>query len=85
LAFLGRKTVDLRTLANTQALPSIRQSDVENLELPLPPAEKRRRIASQLSAQMAAAERLRQRLADQLDIINELPGALLREAFCGRV
>jgi hypothetical protein len=34
---------------------------------------------------MASAERLRQTLADQLDTINQLPAALLRRAFSGKL
>ncbi len=51
----------------------------------LPPLPDQRRIASQLSAQMASTERLRQTLAEQLDAINKLPAALLRRAFNGEL
>jgi len=39
----------------------------------------------QLSAQMSSAERLRRELDEQLDAINKLPAALLREAFTGNL
>jgi type I restriction enzyme S subunit len=83
--FFWMQTFDLRTLANTQALPSIRQSDVENLQIPLPPVSERHRIAAQLSSQMASVEQLRQGLAEQLDAINKLPAALLRRTFSGKL
>jgi type I restriction enzyme S subunit len=51
----------------------------------MPPPSDQQRIASQLSAQMASAERLRQTLAEQLDAINQLPAALLRRAFSGEL
>jgi hypothetical protein len=64
-------------------LPRIRTEEVASVELNLPPLRDQRRIAAQLSSQMAAAERLRQMLAEQLDAINKLPAALLRRAFNG--
>ena len=35
--FCWMLTIDLKTLANTQALPSIRQSVIAALEIPMPP------------------------------------------------
>ncbi|MBI3320327.1 MAG: restriction endonuclease subunit S [Candidatus Omnitrophica bacterium] len=64
-------------------LPRIRTEEVAGVELNLPPLPEQRRIASQLSAQMASAERLRRTLAEQLDVIDALPTALLRRAFRG--
>lgn len=66
-------------------LPRIRTEEVASVELNFPPLSDQRRIASELSTQMSSAERLRQTLAEQLDAINKLPAALLREAFSGRV
>ena len=74
---------DLRTLSNTQALPSIRQSEVAALALPLPPVEEQKRIAVMLNEQMASAERARKAIEEELDTINKLPAALLRRAFAG--
>jgi restriction endonuclease S subunit len=53
--------------------------------IPVPPLADQRRIATQLSGQMASAERLRQALAEQLDAITLLPAALLRRAFRGEL
>lgn len=75
-------TVDLKTLANTQALPSIRQSDVANLKIPLPPTiEEQRRIASVLDEQMKAVEQARFAVEEQLKAANLLPNAFLRIVF----
>lgn len=81
--FYWMQTVDLRELANTQALPSIRQSEVAALEIPLPPLSEQQRIIAILSEQMAAVERARKGLQGELDTINKLPAALLRRAFNG--
>jgi type I restriction enzyme S subunit len=63
-------------------LPAVRLAE---LEIGVPPLSDQRRIAAQLSSQMASAERLRQMLTEQLDAINKLPAALLRRAFNGEV
>lgn len=75
-------TVDLKTLANTQALPSIRQSDVSNLEIPLPPtAEDQRRIAAVLDEQIKAVEQARRAVEEQIEAAKLLLGAILRSVF----
>lgn len=75
-------TIDLKTLANTQALPSIRQSDVANLKIPLPPTiEEQRRIATVLDEQMQAVEQARLAVEEQLAAAKLLPNAFLRSVF----
>jgi type I restriction enzyme S subunit len=66
-------------------MPKLNRDQLFAWNTPLPPLADQRRIASELSTQMSSAERLRQTLAEQLDAINRLPAALLREAFSGRV
>jgi type I restriction enzyme S subunit len=58
---------------------------IEDFQIPFPSLADQRRLAAQLSGQMASAERLRQTLTHQLDAINKLPAALLREAFSGKL
>lgn len=83
--FCWMQTVDLRAMANTQALPSIRQSDVAALEIPMPDLGVRKRVAAELSARLADVERLRRSLEEQLAAIEALPAALLRQAFRGEL
>jgi restriction endonuclease S subunit len=83
--YLWMLTVDLRDLANTQALPSIRQTQVGGMQIPLPPVQQRREIAAQLSEQMAGVDRLRKSLEEQLAEIKALPAALLRRTFAGEL
>lgn len=59
--------------------------DLKQIEIPVPPLTEQKRIVSILSEQMAAAERTRKALAEQLDTINKLPAALLRRAFSGEL
>ncbi len=67
------------------AQPQITRESLSPIEIPVPPPADQRRIASQLSSQMASAERLRLMLTEQLDAIHKLPAALLRRAFNGEL
>jgi type I restriction enzyme S subunit len=75
------QTIDLRQLANTQAMPSIRQSDIAALELRLPPLAEQRRIAGRLREQMAEVARARAAVQAQLAAAQALPAAVLRAHF----
>jgi type I restriction enzyme S subunit len=55
------------------------------LPIPIPPLDEQRRIGAILSEQMAAAERTRMMLEQELKTISALPPALLRRAFAGRL
>jgi type I restriction enzyme S subunit len=55
------------------------------LEIPLPPLPEQRRIAAILNEQMAAVERARAAVEAQLAAVNQLPVALLRQAFNGEI
>jgi type I restriction enzyme S subunit len=77
--------LDLNTKANSMAQPLVTGQLIYPLEIGIPPLDEQPRLASQLSAQMSSAERLRQTLTEQLDAINQLPAALLRRAFNGEI
>ena len=77
---------DIESRARTAA--GIHKINLRNLAvvaLPLPPIEKQRRIAAMLDEQMAAAERVRLGLEEQLTALDGLPAALLRRAFAGEL
>jgi restriction endonuclease S subunit len=82
--FQWLQTIDFRAMANTQALPSIRQSEVAALPIPLPPERTRQELIRWLQACQAEASRARAALTAQLADLSVLPNALLREAFGGR-
>ncbi len=68
----------------------IGQSAVKNdkllgLEIPLPPPAEQQGIAAILPEQMAAVERARKALEEEVHILNTLPAALLRRAFDGEL
>jgi restriction endonuclease S subunit len=77
-----------RILSETKtgsSIPLITLGILRSVPIPLPPLTDQQRIAATLTAQLAAAERLRQTLQAQLDAINALPAALLRRAFNGEL
>src|ERR1017187_4377738 len=81
--YLWMLTVDLRRLANTQALPSIRQSDVANLTLPVPLERERKRIAARLRQPLAATTEARAAVQAELSAAQALPAAHLQAVFSG--
>jgi len=56
-----------------------------NLEIPLPPLAEQRRLAGVLREQMAAVEKARAAVENELNTINALPAALLCRAFNGEI
>lgn len=66
-------------------MPRANMRELMKIHVPLPPLSEQKRIAAILREQMAQVDRLRKALEEQLDTINKLPAALLREAFSGRL
>ncbi len=58
---------------------------VQAFEVCVPFLPEQQCIATLLTEQMAAVGQARKVLEEQLDTINRLPAALLREAFAGRL
>ena len=72
---------DMTQLANTQALPSVRASDVAQINVPVPSKDDQRRIAARLKEQLAEAETARQAVQAQLRDADLLRQRLLQAAF----
>ena len=85
LAALKHFEGKLAELGSGSTFEAIKMDDLESLEIPLPPLSEQKRIAGILNEQMAAAERARKAVEDQLEAINALPAALLRRAFSGEL
>lgn len=77
--------VDLRTLSNTQALPSVRQSVVAALEIPLPSRAEQCRIAEHLDGSMKRIDSMVASLDGQAAALDVLRTSLLDAAFSGQV
>jgi Restriction endonuclease S subunits len=70
---------------NAVTIATVKASDLVMLEIPLPSLLEQQQIVAVLNEQTAFAEKAQQSLKDQLDLINKLPAALLRQAFTGKL
>ncbi len=79
--FWWLNTIDMMAVGSNAAYPSVNQSTVKALRIPLPPLEEQRAIAKRLSEQMEQVAAARQAARAQLEWIDALPSAILREVF----
>jgi restriction endonuclease S subunit len=66
-------------------LPRIRTDEVACIEIPLPPLAEQERIAGLLKEWMEAAGKASVVAEEEMETINALPAALLRQAFSGEI
>lgn len=66
-------------------LPRIRTEEVATVEINLPLLAEQRRIVSAITKEITTTQQASKSLQDQLDLINHLPAALLRQAFTGKL
>jgi len=77
-----RETVDFAMTSKTGSrMPRTSMRDFMKMSFPLPPLDEQRRIVERLEVQLAAADRARRAAQAQLDALDALPAALLREMF----
>jgi len=62
---------------------TINRTDLDNIQIPLPPLPEQKRISAHLNEKMFQAEKLRTAIEGQLKEINSLPASILRKAFSG--
>jgi type I restriction enzyme S subunit len=58
---------------------------VKQLEIPVPPLSKQRSIVAALIKELESSEQLYQKTKEQVDAMEHLPAALLRQAFTGKL
>lgn len=75
----------LSDLVKGALYPAVTDKDVRNQIIPLPPLTEQQRIAARLNKQMAAVAQARRAAEVQLRAVRELPSALLRRAFAGKL
>lgn len=75
----------LQSEALGSTVPGLGREDIENLAIPLPSPSEQERIVTILNKQITEIEKIRQSLQVQLDAINKLPAAILRQAFNGEL
>ncbi len=66
-------------------LRHVKKSQVEALEIPLPPLSEQKRIVAILNDRMADITRACTAIREKLETINQLPSAILRKAFNGEL
>jgi len=85
LAFLRAflESANVGSLRSSSIQPLITQAAVRRLLVPVPLISDQRRTAAARAEQQGSAERLCDALETQLQVINRLPAAILRQAFIG--
>ena len=73
--------IDMMEFANNSGYPSLRQSTVESIPIPLPPLAEQQRIVAALEAQMAVVERARKAAEEILEAVNALNKNLPRRVL----
>jgi type I restriction enzyme S subunit len=77
-----KETVDAAMQEKTGSrMPRANMDKLFALEIPLPPLDEQRRIASRLNEQLATVESARKAAEEQLQAARQLPSAYLREVF----
>ena len=66
-------------------LRHVKKSQVEALEIPLPPLSEQKRIVAIFNDRMADITRACTAIREKLETINQLPSAILRKAFNGEL
>jgi type I restriction enzyme S subunit len=80
----GRRQIESR-LKQIVGQATVNRSDLDSIEIPLPPIPKQRIILNYLSKIMEVADRGQKAAYFQHEEINKLPAALLRRAFNGEM
>jgi type I restriction enzyme S subunit len=78
-----QSTISAKTQGAAQR--GINLSDVARLKVPFPVLVKQHQIASQISKQIIVTEQVLKVMEEQLNTINKLPAAILRQAFNGEL
>ena len=75
--------LNLAQFASYTAVPTLDRNNLTNILIPLPTLDEQRCIATEIDRQLAAVEKAKKAIQTQLDTINAMPSAILRQAFSG--
>ncbi len=78
---LAARASELVAAASGSTIQGIRRNFLQSIEVELPSLDEQRRIVAQLESQLAAAERARHAAQTQLDALDAMSAALLRNNF----
>lgn len=82
---LKRYVPELQILGSGATFTEVSKAVLKDFRISIPSLAEQRRIAAKLREQMEAVECARNAAEEQLETINHLPAALLRDAFAGRL
>lgn len=85
LLFYFLKTVDLSLYSAGNAVPSVRKSTFEEIELPLPPLPEQHRIVTQLDALLGRVAQVHERLERLPDLLQQFRQSVLARAVSGEL
>jgi type I restriction enzyme S subunit len=71
--------------SNTTSVCAIYDRQLATITIPVPSLVKQQQIAHALNNQMSVTNQIKQTIQDEIDAINKLPAALLRQAFTGKL
>ena len=71
--------------AGSSTITNISQEHLKSFTIPLPPIEKQKELATYLSEKIAIVQQLKTTLLAQLESVNQIPSALLKQAFNGEL
>jgi len=81
-----KETVDYIMPENTGSrMPRANMNHLLKMEIPLPLIDEQHRIVAEIERKLAAVERAKKAAVEQLNAINTIPTAILRQAFSGEV
>jgi type I restriction enzyme, S subunit len=82
---IARNFIEENATGTSSSMKNISQEVIRQVPILLPSLEDQNRIVSKLKTELEGAQQLVQSLEEQLETINAMPAALLREAFSGRI
>lgn len=77
--------LDLYDYTNATTVPAIRKSDLEGIEMPLPPLAEQQRIVERIETLFAKLDEAKEKLQNTLDTFETRKAAILHKAFTGEL
>jgi len=81
--YLWLQNLNIASLQSGNSVPQVNQQDFFPLPIPLPDVSTQQKYASALMRNILKAKEVVQLIQQELDSVNTLPAALLRQAFTG--
>jgi restriction endonuclease S subunit len=77
--------IDMMNYSDNTGYPSLKQSVVQKIRIPLAPLSEQKRIVKILEEKLSAVEKAKKAAEEKLELINKLPASFLRKAFRGEL